>query len=426
MNAKYTAYKLKLPNISRPDEVESFEWTEVSDRLKGSSNRPIDDNTGNVIIMFCCNCNGELTVTNLMQLVLLLLIVANGIVSTTLQVELSPKVRIGTIASRGRGVLASADINAGELLIKEAPTLTLSVQDKWFRPTDSYQSSLLERQFLRLAPQQQRDVLDLYSFYSDDLLGRFQTNAYPTSYLGKRQASIFPTISRINSECCANVHFNFNAQCNHATVYAIRDIKKDEEILNCYIGSYQSRADRQEYLFSKFGFRCSCRVCTLTGPALIGSDRNRVRLQELREEIEGMLKCTSTDSDALVSELQVDFQSLDARSGAGLVAPLTSCPAYRNNSEVLRSTIDMLRHHILTVERPADRGSQTFAFGEISDLLSALHASALCLNESTPRNVAWSEDELIDEGIANNAVHIYECCKYAFIAANRQVKLLKV
>lgn len=358
-----------------------------------------------------------------MQLVLLLLILANGIVSATLLVELSPKVRIGTIASRGRGVLASADINAGELLIKEAPTLTLSVQDKWFRPTDSYQSSLLERQFLRLAPQQQRDVIDLYSFYSDDLLGRFQTNAYPTSYLGKRQASIFPTISRINSDCCANVHFNFNAQCNHATVYAIRDIKKDEEILNCYIGSYQSRADRQEYLFSKFGFRCSCRVCMLTGPALVGSDRNRVRLQELREEIEGMLKSTSTDSDVLVSE-QVDFQSLDARSSAGLVAPLTSCPAYRNNSEVLRSAIDMLGHHILTVQRPADGGTQTFAFGETSDLLSALSASALCLNESTPRNVAWSEDEAIDEGIANNAVHIYDCCKYAFIAANRQVKLL--
>lgn len=324
--------------------------------------------------------------------------------------------------------MASADINAGELLIKEAPALTLGVQDKWFRPTDSYQSSLLERQFLRLAPQQQQDVLDLYSFYSDDLLGRFQTNAYPTSYLEKRQASVFPTISRINSECYANVHFNFNAQCNHATVYAIRDMKKDEEILNCYIGSYQSRTDRQEYLFSKFGFRCSCRVCMLTGHALVGSDRNRVRLQELRDEIEGLLKrSTLIDSNGVLSDLQVAFRSLDTRSGgAGLIAALNSCPAYRSNSEVLRSTIDMLGHHILTVERPAneDRQHYAFAFAGASDLLSALRASAICIHESTPRNVAWLDDDTIDEGIANNAVHIYECCKYAFIAANRQVKLL--
>ena len=359
------------------------------------------------------------------MIILLLLILLSGIVlTTTLQLELSTKVRIGNIASRGRGVLASADINAGELLIKEAPALTLSVQDKWFRPTDSYQSSLLEKQFLRLSPQQQRDVLDLYSFYSDDLLGRFQTNAYPTSYLEKRQASIFPMISRINSECFANVHFNFNAQSNHATVYAIRDIKKDEEILNCYIGSYQSRTDRQEYLLSKFGFRCSCGVCMLTGPALVSSDRNRVRLQELKEEIEGLLKSTSTDSDGLVSDLLVDFRSLNARNGTGLIAALASCPAYRNNSEVLRSTIDMLRHHILTIERPEDGDRQTFAFDGASDLLSALHASALCINESIPRNVAWSEDDAIDDGIANNAVHIYECCKYALIAANRQLKLL--
>ena len=162
----------------------------------------------------------------------------------------------------------------------------------------------------------------------------------------------------------------------------------------------------------------------LTGPALVSSDRNRVRLQELKEEIEGLLKSTSTDSDGLVSDLLVDFRSINARNGTGLIAALASCPAYRNNSEVLRSTIDMLRHHILTIERPEDGDRQTFAFDKASDLLSALHASALCINESIPRNVAWSEDDAIDDGIANNAVHIYECCKYALIAANRQLKLL--
>jgi len=60
INAKYTAYKLKLPNVSKPDEVVSFDWTaEVSHRLRGNSRRMIDD-----IIIFYMYFNGKFTVSN--------------------------------------------------------------------------------------------------------------------------------------------------------------------------------------------------------------------------------------------------------------------------------------------------------------------------------------------------------------------------
>ena len=60
----------------------------------------------------------------------------------------------------------------------------------------------------------------------------FATNNFliPPSELG-----VFVTASRLNHSCVPNVHHSYNPTLKSATVYAIRDIEPNEELLTSYI-----------------------------------------------------------------------------------------------------------------------------------------------------------------------------------------------
>jgi hypothetical protein len=116
-----------------------------------------------------------------------------------------------------------------------------------------------------------------------DLLKIFQTNAYP---LGNTENfGLFPIISRINSACNPNVHFNFDLSRRKATIYCIRKIHRDEEILNCYIDYLMPKSKRISYLFDHFGFKCGCDVCSLRDSAEILDNNQRISLVELDNNI---------------------------------------------------------------------------------------------------------------------------------------------
>ena len=48
---------------------------------------------------------------------------------------------------------------------------------------------------------------------------------------------------------------------------------------------FQTRQLRQAQLLSRFGFQCACPACSLTGAGLEESDRRRVELARLDEQI---------------------------------------------------------------------------------------------------------------------------------------------
>jgi hypothetical protein len=60
-----------------------------------------------------------------------------------------------------------------------------------------------------------------------------------------------------------NAQKHWNQRIKRHTVYALRDIPKDEEITIYYLGYDSSREVRQKKLQDKFGFLCSCRLCSL-------------------------------------------------------------------------------------------------------------------------------------------------------------------
>lgn len=74
--------------------------------------------------------------------------------------------------------------------------------------------------------------------------------------------AIYPSASMMNHSCDPSIVNSFHK--NVLIVRACKDIKKSQEVYNCY-GPHcrrMKRAERQEILFSQYRFKCNCSACT--------------------------------------------------------------------------------------------------------------------------------------------------------------------
>jgi hypothetical protein len=67
-----------------------------------------------------------------------------------------------------------------------------------------------------------------------------------------------PIIAKINHSCKPNVKFRFNRDTGSMHLFAIRDIKKDEEIFVSYLENKKIKSHK-EYLQEHYGFICKCK-----------------------------------------------------------------------------------------------------------------------------------------------------------------------
>lgn len=160
-----------------------------------------------------------------------------------------------TFTSQGLGLFATTFIERGTLVISEEPLLKIP----------GHEAYLVWGPYSRLGNAEKAAYDSLHSFeadylnfdqasrtrlvdYTDDNLDEedidemvtdhcrvmaiFATNNFliPPSELG-----IFVTASRLNHSCVPNVHHSYNPTLKSATVYAIRDIEPNEELLTSYI-----------------------------------------------------------------------------------------------------------------------------------------------------------------------------------------------
>lgn len=66
-----------------------------------------------------------------------------------------------------------------------------------------------------------------------------------------------PLIAKINHSCQPNVRFKFNRNTGSMHLYAIKDIKKGEEIYDSYLENKKIESHK-EYLKEHYGFICNC------------------------------------------------------------------------------------------------------------------------------------------------------------------------
>lgn len=66
-----------------------------------------------------------------------------------------------------------------------------------------------------------------------------------------------PIISKINHSCQPNVKFKFNRETGSMHLFAIKNIKKGEEIFDSYLENKNIKSHK-EYLQDHYGFICNC------------------------------------------------------------------------------------------------------------------------------------------------------------------------
>ncbi|TGO19064.1 hypothetical protein BTUL_0006g00990 [Botrytis tulipae] len=142
---------------------------------------------------------------------------------------------IQEVSGKGKGLIATRTIPMGTCILAEEPIVRI--------PEDASDTAVLRasirKQVEALTAIKCQAFLSMHNICANDAtsphLGIIRTNALPFG----------------------------DSNTKRHTIYAKRDIESGEEITIFYLGVLNKRETRQQRLRSKFGFTCSCHLCSL-------------------------------------------------------------------------------------------------------------------------------------------------------------------
>ncbi len=226
------------------------------------------------------------------------------------------------IPGRGWGMVATRDIQYGELLLEERPVITLRNHStvalsgmlaklKMARGAKPNEKAgdlpELEREFTKLTPQEQAAVMDLHDATAPEnssssttastgltstsapapeqktLGGIFRSNCFARGVDDGGMSVLCLEASRFNHSCVQNVSHAFADP--YERIYACRDIKRGEELCTCYCDPTDAAATRGRELKFSHGFECDCEACALPEREREAADRRRAKYKGLDEKI---------------------------------------------------------------------------------------------------------------------------------------------
>ncbi|KAF5382537.1 hypothetical protein D9615_002829 [Tricholomella constricta] len=190
---------------------------------------------------------------------------------------------VADLPGRGKGLLATRDIEQGERIITEKPVIVAPDH------ITGSPAALIAKLLREASPEGREAVLNLsyVNFPKDkdpeiDLdevaLAIFQTNAVATS----GGVGIFPRMARMNHGCshAFNAVYTWRDKEEILVVHALKKIIKGEEILTTYTNTKKSRSDRRALLKENYGFTCMCRVCSLPDNESHASDKRLLAITD--------------------------------------------------------------------------------------------------------------------------------------------------
>lgn len=200
----------------------------------------------------------------------------------------SAEVRLGcSKCGKGTGLFSKKSFEVGDILFVEKPIL---VVPNCINNTQ-LSTFLSKRVFPSLSDPIKEYVMNMYDQNAEDLsvqtlAGIFQTNAIPmgntNTVIGcQPSAGIFSLACRVNHSCCANSVYRWDSVSKRERVIAQRKIEAGDEITFNYVQHYWTFSQRRSLLREKFGFECSCELCSQNKIELHGSDTRRKEMQEL-------------------------------------------------------------------------------------------------------------------------------------------------
>ncbi|KAF8448637.1 hypothetical protein BDZ91DRAFT_751801 [Kalaharituber pfeilii] len=203
---------------------------------------------------------------------------------------------------KGYGMVASAAIPQGTLLLSEVPLFTFPSNTVQLESLSDQASlnTFITRAVHKLPKAKQNAFLGLHNAqvkpYSTlpPFLGICGTNCFG---LGVRavESGVFEECSRFNHSCIPNANHTWNLKSREMEIRAIKDIEQGAEITICYLStkeSFQPHRVRQAILQQRYRFLCNCPGCT--EPESIANDGYRAQVSTLNNAIgDGILIATN-------------------------------------------------------------------------------------------------------------------------------------
>ena len=211
------------------------------------------------------------------------------------------------IPGKGQGLIATARLPVGTIVIQECPIFT--VKKSLIFGLDVMGEEIVAK-FRGLTDEQKDQVLSLHdpgptSFQGKNLpftfthetenkVARiFHSNSIDLcghQEMNINKSGLYMTISSINHSCAPNVAWswiNGDKSRRVKQVRVCREIKEGEEILASYIESGKSFPckDERQKLLRKWNFICNCEICSLTGDALIENEKVRKKISYLHHAV---------------------------------------------------------------------------------------------------------------------------------------------
>ena len=229
-----------------------------------------------------------------------------------------PPYRVREVAGKGRGLVATRQIQPGEIILEERPLLLLSGEPLEISgetrariltrhdPADNFPELISEGVDVARLMAQNKNLAVLEEDDETDKIRRIiycngvclvNTSEHDNPLLQyySKVGAVYHDISFINHSCNPNVTWTWvRDDVERKQVIAMKVIEKDEEILVNYKDeeelNYGSRQFRRQFLLEKLGFLCRCSECSLEGAALLENERIRKMIRRKNMKIAALLR----------------------------------------------------------------------------------------------------------------------------------------
>uniref|UniRef100_L2FM87 SET domain-containing protein n=1 Tax=Colletotrichum fructicola (strain Nara gc5) TaxID=1213859 RepID=L2FM87_COLFN len=192
-----------------------------------------------------------------------------------------PPYEVRKVPGKELGVVANSTIRAGEVIMRDYPTILQTVSTEVWEQIDPREALwVLEEGFVRLPEEVQIKVFELARSTGGHVLEDvLHTNTFAASFNNVSHYGLFTNIARINHDCRPNAVTRYSPRTLALEVVAYRDIQPGEELSISYSPLNMLYADRQRTL-QEWGFNCTCSLCS-SASAVAASDARRGRMQEI-------------------------------------------------------------------------------------------------------------------------------------------------
>ncbi|KAK5658433.1 hypothetical protein OQA88_1822 [Cercophora sp. LCS_1] len=213
-------------------------------------------------------------------------VMASDLSKKKLAAEPDPKpYEIRDIPGKGKGMIATRKIERGTVLMVEHAAI---IADMVFpvRVRRLLGREMLKRGMKRLGAKGEGQLLELARTSSnrdevpaaEDVM---KTNSFTVKISGKSYMGLFPRVARINHACKPSAITRFDEETLSMTVRTFRDIEAGEEITLSYSDFGLTFHERQRILRAKWGFECTCDICSAPPAEIAESDARRDQINEL-------------------------------------------------------------------------------------------------------------------------------------------------